>query len=101
MSNPGLHLTENKWILSLFQNTLNRFSIITITYLIFVSGIRWYTLGKSFNRSPGNFYFLEKRSNIRKSQFSRERYIILDGIILDGIYQIFILIDQLTQFPSR
>ena len=55
-----------------------------------------YTLGKSSNRSPGNFNILAKNKQYpENAKFSRERY-----IILVVIYQIFILMDQFTQFPS-
>ena len=39
---------------------------------------RMYSIGKSSNRSPGNFSVLAKISNIQKSPNSRERYIILE-----------------------
>ena len=55
-----------------------------------------YTLGKSSNRSPENFNILAKIKNIQKIRISRDRY-----IIINVLYQIFILIDQFTQFPSR
>ena len=54
------------------------------------------TLGKSSNRSPGNFNVLAKINNIQKIYFS-QRHVFL----LQMIRQIFILINQFTQFPSR
>ena len=55
-----------------------------------------YSLGKSSNRSLGNFNILGQINNIQKSLFFREMY-----FILEMIYQIIILIDQFTQLPSR
>ena len=55
-----------------------------------------YKLGKSSNRSGENFNILAKKAISRKSLFFEERY-----FILEVIYYIFILIDQLPQFPSR
>ena len=56
------------------------------------------TLGKSSNRSPGNFNILININNIqKKTPFFREMYFVLAKMI----YQIFILINQFTQFPSR
>ena len=55
-----------------------------------------YTLGKSSDQSPGNFDILGKITISRKSLFSKEKY-----IILEVIYQIFILIYQFTQLSYR
>ena len=57
----------------------------------------FFTLRKSSDRSLGNFNILGQINNIQKIPlFFRERC-----LILDVIYQIFILIHQFTLFPSR
>ena len=54
-----------------------------------------YTLGKSSNRSPGNFNILAKQSNIQKL------LLFLLYFILEVLSQTIIVIHQLTQFLER
>ena len=61
-----------------------------------------YTLSKISNRSLGNFNILGQINNMQKIPvFLRKVFYIRGDFILEVIYQIFILINQFTLFPSR